>query len=534
MASNPNIFGESFPIGTNSIPTFGVPACMMELGLAALSLLPGDALATIAMSMNEGVLAARSVIADIKAEILEFLGLAQDETGGLTFFKLDDSMMVNMSQIPFLSKSRGIRNLISRMTTVISRFGISPRKYEDLLREFGAITSDLGCVPTFPITAVTLKRHPEVVRQLCQQGIEFAVHGYIHTDYGVLTLEEQLRHFKKAIKTFDKCSVPYTGFRAPFVRVNNETFMALSEVGFSYDSSYVVHWDVLNAMKYSDRAWLEYERILDFYTSRKTQDCLVLPVSLDGFVEIPVSMPDDEIMIERLGITDKEEIAGIWLDILERSYNSGELFTLQLHPERIEICKSALERVVQRVRQFSPAVWLASLKEIAAWWKERERFTFEIISLGDEEFHIKTDCTSRATVLCKNCKVNSSVDDWFDGYQLVASRDFILNSPVRPVIGVEENAPAAVVDFLRREGYLFEINSKPETYGIYLDNLESFTEADEKALSLKIDRSNAPIVRYWRWPYDCRSALSVTGDIDSITLVDFAFRILENWLQRYR
>ena len=89
MASNPNIFGESFPVGSNSIPTFGVPACMMELGLGALSLLPGDALATIMMSMNEGVLAARSVIADIKAEILEFLGLAQDEIDGQTFFKID-------------------------------------------------------------------------------------------------------------------------------------------------------------------------------------------------------------------------------------------------------------------------------------------------------------------------------------------------------------------------------------------------------------------------------------------------------------
>ena len=89
MASNPNIFGESFPFGSGSIPTFGIPSCMMELGLEALSLLPGDALAVIAASMNEGVLAARSVIADIKAEILEFLGLAQDEIDGYTFFKLD-------------------------------------------------------------------------------------------------------------------------------------------------------------------------------------------------------------------------------------------------------------------------------------------------------------------------------------------------------------------------------------------------------------------------------------------------------------
>ena len=62
---------------------------MLELGLEALSLLPGDALATIALSMNEGVLAARSVIADIKAEILEFLGISQDEVDGNTFFKID-------------------------------------------------------------------------------------------------------------------------------------------------------------------------------------------------------------------------------------------------------------------------------------------------------------------------------------------------------------------------------------------------------------------------------------------------------------
>jgi len=89
MASNSNIFGESFPVGTGSIPTFGVPSCMLELGLEALKLLPGDALAVIAASMNEGVLAARSLIADIKAEILEFLGLAQDELDGNSFFKLD-------------------------------------------------------------------------------------------------------------------------------------------------------------------------------------------------------------------------------------------------------------------------------------------------------------------------------------------------------------------------------------------------------------------------------------------------------------
>ena len=189
----------------------------------------------------------------------------------LTFFILADFMIEHMSPIPFLSKSRGVRNLAWRMGTVISRFGISSHRYEDLLRRFGAVTNQLDCVPTFPITAVTLRRHPTVVKELSRKGVEFAVHGYIHTDYGVLDLEEQLRHFGKAVHTFKECEVPYTGFRAPFVRVNDDTFTALGDTGFLYDSSDVVHWDVLNEAEYRANSWAEYERILDFYTSIFTQ-----------------------------------------------------------------------------------------------------------------------------------------------------------------------------------------------------------------------------------------------------------------------
>ena len=439
-----------------------------------------------------------------------------------------------MSQVTFLSKSRGILNLFSRISTIISRFGVSPRKYENLLREYGKITNALGCIPTFPITAVTLKRHPDVVRELSQKGVDFAVHGFIHTDYGVLPMEAQLKHFREAIDTFNKCNIPYTGFRAPFVRTNDETFKALSEVGFLYDSSHVVHWDVLDVKKYPDGSWQEYERILDFYASQKAEYHLVLPTSIDGFIEIPMSMPDDEAMVERLGITAHQEIVEIWLEILEKSYNSGELFTLQLHPERIELCQGALKAIVQRARQLKPTVWITTLKEIAEWWRERGNFGLKITSLNDGKFNVKANCTDRATVLCKNCKVNAPVESWCENYQRVNTPDFTIESPIRPVIGVQEDANMAAVDFLRREGYIVEINSKPQECGIYLDNLRDFTNNDEKNLSLEIERMNSPVVRYWRWPDGNRSALSVTGDIDSITLFDFALRIIENFQQRSR
>ena len=441
-------------------------------------------------------------------------------------------MLYNMSPLPFLSKSRGIRNLLSRIKTVFINFGISSKKFERLLIKYSTVTKDLGCVPTFPITAVTLKRHPKVIRKLSQNGIEFAVHGYIHTDYGVLTLEEQVRHFKKAISTFVNCMVPYTGFRAPFVRTNNQTFQALSSLGFLYDSSDIVHWDVIDGIDYSENARSEYRRILDFYQSRKAQDYLVLPRLVDGFVEIPVSMPDDEIMVERLDITDEKRISEIWGAILESSYDRGELLTLQLHPERISFCEKALIDIMRRSKALEPWIWVASLKEIARWWQEKESFNFDICTLNNGLYRVKSHCSNRATILLKNVKVNVPKIGWFNGYESISAKEFLVESPVRPVIGLRKDSPAAMIKFFRREGYIVELDAEPGNCGIYFGNLTDFSEDDEKLLSREAEKSDAPLIRYWRWPNQTRSALSITGDIDSITLKDFVLRIFENWFQK--
>jgi hypothetical protein len=87
---------------------------------------------------------------------------------------------------------------------------------------------------------------------------------------------------------------------------------------------------VINKSKYTKGSWGEYERLLDFYQSRQAQDYFALPRSIDGFIEISVSIPDDEAMVERLGITDGSEISEIWGSTLEATYGRGELFTIQL------------------------------------------------------------------------------------------------------------------------------------------------------------------------------------------------------------
>jgi hypothetical protein len=382
-------------------------------------------------------------------------------------------------------------------------------------------------VPTFSLTAVALKRHPELIKEIRQYGVDFAIHGYIHTDYGMMSYPAQKKHFSKAIAVFNKYEIPYSGFRAPFLRINGNTFKAITDLGFTYDSSNSIHWNVINGTELTREARREYQRVLDYYNSQKAQKTLALPRAINNFIEIPVSMPDDEIMMERLGITDQEEMSNIWGEILKESYASGELFTIQLHPERISYYENTLTTIIQDLKKYHPPVWLATLREITEWWRERDSFRFKIESAGDGQYRINAECTERATILVKSARVNVPAEKWYGGYQTVTSREFILESPRKPVIGVKPDSSPAAIRLLQSEGYVIETAEQPDDYAVFLDDLTNHDEADEIALANRIEQMDVPLIRYWRWPDQARSAVSVTGDIDAVTLTDFMLRILE-------
>ena len=432
-----------------------------------------------------------------------------------------------MKLLHIFSKTRGLRNLLSRIGTVYSRFGFSSKKFQRILNQYCSLTQELGCRPTFSLTAVILKRHPELIREIRKYGVEFAIHGYIHTDHGVMSYPEQKKHFSRAIKVFNRFEIPFTGFRAPYLRINDNTFQAITDLDFLYDSSNSVNWDVVDSTELTEEARREYQRVLDYYSCPSAQKTLVLPRIINNFIEIPVSMPDDEIMMERLGITDLKKMTKIWGAVLQNSYASGELFTIQLHPERISYFEKTLANIINDSKKYNPPVWLATLGEISDWWRERGDFQFKIESDSDGKYKIKAECSERATILVKNAGVNVPVKEWFGGYQTVNSRDFVLESTGRPTIGVKPDSSPEAVQLLRNEGYIVELGERSNDYAVYLDDLEHFDKADEKALSNKIEQLDAPLIRYWRWPAQARSAVSVTGDIDSITLADFILRIFE-------
>ncbi len=431
-----------------------------------------------------------------------------------------------------LGSPRGNRNLFRRTASIFRRFGVTPHKMEAMLNRYVEITREFGCGPTFPITAVTLKRHPNLIKALHERGAEFAIHGYIHVDHKPLSVEEQHAYFKKAVDIFRKCDIPFTGFRAPYLRSNTSTLAALKRLGIAYDSSWVVHWDVVDKTMFEGKAWQDYSSLLDFYSAQKSDSCLVLPIYRNGMLVIPVSIPDDEAMVGRLGIRDKAEIARIWQTVFRQTHSRGDLFTVQLHHERVPYCETALRTLLQETKSCDPPVWIATLGEIAEWWEEKQAFTFDISPLRAGSWSVKVHCTDRATVLVRRCTTDQPYVDWADDYRCVEAREFVVECLGRPCVGVAPGTAQEAISFLESEGYLVEATTRPQDYSLYFDHLAAFDESGRKRLSETIESSDASLVRFWRWPHGARSALSITGDVDSITLIDFFMRVFEVWRQR--
>lgn len=399
----------------------------------------------------------------------------------------------------FLMTSRGVKNLLSRAYSLIQRFGLGPGKMESSLTCWAKIAHKYNIRATFPVTAIIVKRYPRVIKRLQAQGIEFALHGFTHIDYSVLSLAEQITHFNKAIKVFNFYGIDFDGFRAPYTRWNHWTMEAIQELKIKWESSKTMLWDIFfTPLNVQSKGIKAYEKAVALYNSVDVRTHPVLPDLSYGevqpqFVEIPLCLPDDEMLVDRLKLP-LAKIKEIWEYILAQSYERGELFTLQLHPERLPLCKSVIEQVIRKAQSYYPKVWIASLNEIAEWWNEKAQFRAEVKDLGrgstsNSEYKIIFNCSARATILCKNIECPSLQAEkrfnlkWNNSYQWV--------KPGTNEVIVKANIPPVIVK-------------------------DTVDKTDE----------STPTIWFWRWPNGARSCLSITGDVDSLTLVDFLLRIV--------
>jgi len=384
---------------------------------------------------------------------------------------------------------------------------------------FSRVLHNFDCSATLSIPAKVLERHRALIREYQEQGIEFALHGYSHVDHSRLSPDDQLAHLTRARQIFDSAGIRYSGFRVPYLRWNVGTMTAISQQCFDYDCSQALAWNVFDA-----RDVAAYRVAREFYRAQPAEDYPALPHMEGRLIRLSYCIPDDEILVDRLHLTVSERISDVWLTMLRQTHELGEVFALGLHPERIALCEIPLTTVLTEARSLVPGVWIARLDEIAAWWRARTEAQITVSDLGHNMLQLSIDGPPQATVMARSVEVEAPAEPWSDGYRWIKATNFTCCAPVRPFIGIAPGSSPALISFLKQQGYIIEVSAQNWLYPFYLDCL-SFTPEDERPLLTQIETGHWPLVRLGRWPAGARSVLSVTGDIDALTIWDYILRL---------
>jgi peptidoglycan/xylan/chitin deacetylase (PgdA/CDA1 family) len=401
---------------------------------------------------------------------------------------------------------------VARAWQVASRFGIGAGRMGTRLMAYRDLVAEYGGRPSLPITAVVLDRNPQVARRLTESGVELCVHGLIHTDMAMLSRETQEEHIRRALRLFANHGIEARGFRSPYLKYNAGTIEAVQKLGFEYDSNLPFYWEPVESLRGLSQDEADgLRRGLRFYSPVKYPSERSLPRFIGRIVEIPVSLPDDEILLDRMGLP-VDRIGDVWMEMAERALERGEMFVVQLHPERILHLEQALRRVLRFTRE-GGRFWLATMNEIARWWVERTQAEVRNIRLGGDMHRVGTASPIR---------LGLKVVEPLSGVTAPLGTAGEVRSGARPVIGIGEKASVVLRRNIRELGYFYDITTDRESVNLYVDQ-----ELDMDALRAMIGRCSNPLLADSRWPEPFEAAMAVTGDIDCLTLGDFLRRFKE-------
>jgi len=413
-----------------------------------------------------------------------------------------------------LGQSRGPRNALTRLPTILNRFGMTPRKTAKDLEVLLEVTDRYGVHPTLPVTAVTARRNPEIIRHLQDRGVEVAAHGYVHNDYASLPRERQFEQVKLARSQLEELGFYIQGWRCPYSRWNDDTLDALKATGFKYDATPVYEWDAFSRedIPMSLEARADYERLCALFNVRDASKHAVLPWTRDGLLQIPMSIPQDEDMVDRLHL-DEATMSRVWTRVLQDSREAGEAFVICLHPERARLCRQPLDDTLSQARAYGD-VWLAGLGEIAAWWERRRSSRVTVEPDGEGRWSIATEGPPDVATRLASVEITGS------GAASVEQQR-------KPAIACGPVWSDESVSRLREAGFL--VDQADHSNGSHAVRLEDVADPgmEPDAIVRRLQPWESILVRTAPWPKRFVSCLSVTGDIDALTLFDFAMRLKE-------
>lgn len=441
-----------------------------------------------------------------------------------------------MNLVAFSIKTKGAHNFARRLWTVFARFGFSDARSRRTLLAILATVRQHGGSPTFFIPAVVLRRHPELINEIAFCGAEIGIHGYVHNDYRSLSDASQHQQTQQAMAVFDDAHLPFQGFRNPYLGWTDDAVRSFERLGFTYDSNEAIVHDVVDLSKLTPTLRSGFEKSLELFQAIAPSAYTLRPHFEGKLARIPTSIPDDEMLYDRLRITDQVALSDIWRSVMTRVYDLGGIYVLNLHPERGVLCKPALGRLLAFSQQQELPVWVTSLREVEQWWRERREFRMALEPAGEATWRVEARCAPRATILARNLSVDgATTSPWSGPESSVDGREFTVHAASCPCIALSPATAEGVEDFLLEQGYPAQRVEpvRAPGYSLYLDMPDGLGKTRPEqierrsALVAEIEALDKPLLRFGVWPDRARAALSITGDIDSITIQDFFLRIIE-------
>jgi len=417
---------------------------------------------------------------------------------------------------------RGPKYVRERAAVLLDRYGVAPSKAMKRIDRCVAKLAEYGCAPTFPTPGRVVQRYSPFFRYLQEVGVEMAVHGYDHVDLKAYPLAEAGKQLSRAADVFADYGIEVHGFRCPYLSCTDDLVGSLPKGVFKYSSNQAIWLDGIAATNGNHPSTI-FDTLHRFYQPRAAQDAVCLPQTSSGVVEIPVCVPDDLQLHDGLRL-GPEEITQAWIQMLNQTHRRGELFTLNFHPELATLCEQPLVALVREARRLQPPVWIARLRDISDWWQEKSSFKAEVFDTPTG-LRIAFTCSPRATILARGLGPCGSAGVWDGAYYRLQTTALDVSADPRPLVGLPANASERVVFFLQEQGYILDTGETATHCATYLDGDTLGRLTSEVQLIQHIEASTGPLVRYWCWPDGARSALCVTGDLDALTLLDYASRL---------
>lgn len=417
------------------------------------------------------------------------------------------------------ARSRSGAYIGRRAVALVRRYGVTTARARRRADACAELLSRFGTAPVYMVPGRVMARNGRYLRDLSARGVELGLHSYDHIDLRSVAGPEVRRQMAAAAAAFATAGVRFDGFRCPYLGYDDETGAAIPEGLVGYSSNRAIWREEAAADEAS--ATSVYAQLKRFYHAVPSSEALAVPRAGPSFMEIPCAVPDDIQLFDGLRL-DEDGVARVWTRVLMGTHDRGEAFVVLFHPELMDRVGPALERVLHASQALRPGVWLARLSDIAAWWRERAAAAIRV-SEARGRLVVELEAPARATVLVRGVDAPGAAP-WRDGWLRTPARRLDLPRSPLPAVGLAPDVPAWARELVAAEGYLVETDA-PAGCAVRLDGADVARLGGEPGVAAHLERAEGPLVRVWRWPDGARSVLAATGDLDALSLVDYAARL---------